>query len=48
MLPLSYYFGVVMDSGFKTPWIVFAVYLVIMAIILTMKVKKGDWKEIEV
>ena len=48
MLPLSYYFGVVMDSGFKTPWIVFAVYLVIMAIILTLKVKKGDWKEIEV
>jgi len=37
-----------MGSGFKIPWIVFAVYLVIMAIILTLKVKKGDWKEIEV
>ena len=48
MLPLSYYFGVVMNSGFKTPWIIFAIYLVIMAIILTLKVKKGDWKEIEV
>ena len=48
MLPLSYYFGVVMKSGFKTPWVVFAFYLVIMAVILTLKVKKGDWKEIEV
>ena len=48
MLPLSYYFGIVLDSGFKMPWIVFAVYLIIMAIILTLKVKKGDWKEIEV
>ena len=48
MLPLSYYLGVVLDSGFKTPWLVFAIYLVIMAIILTLKVKKGDWKEIEV
>ena len=48
MLPLSYYFGVFSNMGFKLPWIVFAVYLILMAIILTVKVKKGDWKEIEV
>ena len=48
MLPVSYYFGVLNSSGFKGPWIVFAVYLLFLATILTMKVKKGDWKEIEV
>jgi len=48
MLPLSYYFGVFSNMGFKLPWVVFAIYLILMAIILTVKVKKGDWKEIEV
>lgn len=48
MLPLSYYFGVVTGGGFKPPWIVFAMYLLLMATILTLKVIKGDWKEIEV
>ena len=48
MLPLSYYLGVVTGWGFKPPWIVFAIYLLLMAAILTLKVKKGDWKEIEV
>ena len=48
MLPLSYYLGVFCDMGFKPPWIVFAIYLILMAIVLTLKVKKGDWKEIEV
>ena len=48
MLPLSYYFGVYSNLGFKLPWVVFAIYLILMAIILTIKVKKGDWKEIEV
>ena len=48
MLPLSYYFGVVINGGFRPPWIVFAIYLLLMATILALKVKKGDWKEIEV
>jgi len=48
MLPLSYYLGVITGGGFKPPWIVFAIYLLLMAAILTLKVKKGDWKEIEV
>ena len=48
MLPTSYYFGVLKNLGFKGPWIVFAVYLLFLASILTIKVKKGDWKEIEV
>ena len=48
MLPLSYCFGVHFGLGFKLPWVIFAIYLILMAIILTVKVKKGDWKEIEV
>ena len=48
MLPTSYYFGVLKNFGFKGPWIVFALYLLFLATTLTIKVKKGDWKEIEV
>ena len=48
MLPVSYYAGVVLGGGFKSPFIAFAIYLFLMAIILYLKMKKGDWKEIEV
>ena len=48
MLPVSYYAGVVLNIGFKAPFVVFAVYLFLMAFILSIKVAKGDWKEIEV
>ena len=48
MLPVSYYTGVVLGGGFKSPFIAFAIYLFLMAIILSLKMKKGDWKEIEV
>ena len=48
MLPLSYYAGVVLSIGFKAPFVAFAVYLFLMAFILSIKVAKGDWKEIEV
>lgn len=48
MLPASYYFGVVIKGGFKPPWVVFSIYLLLMAFILALKVKKGDWKDIEV
>ena len=48
MLPVSYYAGVVLSIGFKAPFVAFAVYLFLMAFILSIKVAKGDWKEIEV
>ena len=48
MLPVSYYAGVVLSIGFKAPLVAFAVYLFLMAFILSIKVAKGDWKEIEV
>ena len=48
MLPVSYYIGVVLMVGFKGPFIAFAIYLFLMAVTLSLKMKKGDWKEIEV
>ena len=48
MLPVSYYAGVVLSIGFKAPFVAFAVYLFLMAFIFSIKVAKGDWKEIEV
>ena len=48
MLPISYYVGVVLNIGFKAPFVAFAVYLFLMALILSIKVARGDWKEIEV
>ena len=48
MLPISYYTGVVLMVGFKGPFVAFAIYLLLMAVILSLKMKKGDWKEIEV
>ena len=48
MLPVSYYIGVVLMVGFKGPFVAFAIYLLLMAVILSRKMKKGDWKEIEV
>ena len=48
MLPVSYYVGVVLTVGFKGPFIAFSIYLFLMAVILSLKMKKGDWKEIEV
>ena len=48
MLPVSYYIGVVLMVGFKGPFVAFAIYLLLMAVVLSLKMKKGDWKEIEV
>ena len=48
MLPVSYYIGVVLMVGFKGPFVAFAIYLLLMAVILSLKMKKGDWKDIEV
>ena len=48
MLPVSYYVGVVLMAGVKGPFVAFAIYLLFMAVILSLKMKKGDWKEIEV
>jgi Na+-driven multidrug efflux pump len=44
----SYVFGVVYGFGFKALWILFPIYMALFALIMIWKVKKGDWKNIEV
>jgi len=48
MLPASWYFGVFLGTGFHGPWLVFPFYLVIFAAVMVWKIRKEDWKEIEV
>jgi len=44
----SYVFGVVLNMGFKAPWLLFPVYMGLFAGIMVWKISKGDWKEIVV
>ena len=44
----SYVFGVVLNMGFKAPWLLFPIYMGLFAGIMAWKISKGDWKEIEV
>ena len=45
-LPASYVSGVVLGFGFMGPWMAFVIYIVLFAIIMFWKIRKGDWKEI--
>jgi putative MATE family efflux protein len=47
-LPVSYFLGVKIGLGFWVPWTALSLHVVIFAFIVAWKVKKGDWKEIEV
>ena len=44
----SYVFGVVLNLGFRAPWLLFPIYMGLFAGIMVWKISKGDWKEIEV
>ena len=44
----SYILGVVLNMGFTALWLLFPVYMGLFAGILTWKILKGDWKNIEV
>ena len=48
MLPASYYFGVVLGFGFYAPWVSIFFMIVSFAVLMAIKIKKGDWKKIEV
>jgi len=48
MLPASYYFGVVVGVGFYAPWASIFFMIVSFAVLMAIKIKKGDWKKIEV
>ena len=47
-LPASYILGVKMEMGLWAPWAVLPLHIILFALIITWKVRKGDWKEIEV
>ena len=44
----SYVFGVILNMGFKAPWILFPIYMGLFAGIMVWKIRKGDWKNIKV
>ena len=44
----SYVFGVILNLGFKAPWILFPIYMGLFAGIMVWKIRKGDWKNIKV
>ena len=47
-LPGSYIMGIIFALGIVGPWLAFAIYLFLYAVVLAWKVLQGDWKEIEV
>lgn len=48
MLPASYYFGVVQGIGFYAPWASIFFMIVSFSIFMALKIRKGDWKQIDV
>ena len=40
--------GIIFALGIVGPWLAFAIYLFLYAVVLAWKVLQGDWKEIEV
>ena len=44
----SYMFGVVLGLGFKALWLLFPVYMGLFAGIMIWKIRKGDWKNIQI
>ena len=43
----TYVFGVVLNFGFVVPWFLFPVHMSLFAGIMVWKVRKGDWKRID-
>jgi putative MATE family efflux protein len=44
----SYVFGVVLGLGFKALWLLFPVYMGLFAGIMVWKIRRGDWKKIQI
>ena len=44
----SYVFGVVLGLGFKALWLLFPVYMGLFAGIMIWKIRRGDWKNIQI
>lgn len=47
-LPVSYIIGVKMEAGLLAPWAALSGQIILFSFIVTWKIKKGEWKEIEV
>ena len=47
-LPISYFLGVKAEAGFWAPWAAVSVQIGLFSLIVSWKVRKGEWKEIEV
>ena len=43
----TYVFGVVLKFGFVVPWFLFPVHMSLFAGIMVWKIRKGDWKKID-
>ena len=44
----SFMFGVVLGLGFKALWLLFPIYMGLFAGIMIWKIRKGDWKNIQI
>ena len=44
----SYVFGVVLGLGFKALWLLFPIYMGLFAGIMIWKIRRGDWKNIQI
>ena len=47
-LPLAYYLGIVLKMGVIGAWLGFAGWIIPFAIVMSLKVKTGSWKNIEI
>ena len=47
-LPASYYFGIILKMGVVGAWLGFAAWIIPLAIVMSIKVSMGSWKQIEV
>ncbi len=48
LLPAAYTFGVLMDYGLTGVWSAAALYVALLASIMSWKFRRGDWKRIEI
>ena len=47
-LPTSYCLGIVMEMGVIGAWLGFAAWIIPLAVIMTLKVRTGSWKLIQI
>jgi Na+-driven multidrug efflux pump len=48
LVPLAYFFGVVIGWGIMGTWVAAGVYVVLLAMIMGWKFNEGSWKAIQI